>query len=223
MSPVAGLSRFVGRAAAEQPAAARTARQAERCELCGQEVGVEHSHVVNVETRGLLCACRPCYLLFTHDGAGSYRAVPERYLADADAELSEGDWDSLQVPVAMAYFFHNSTLGRIVAQYPSPAGATESLLDLAAWQTVAARYPLAAALAPDVEALIVRRSREGNEAYLVPIDACYELVGRMRLHWTGFDGGAEARQDIADFFDRVRARSRPLRASQSGPPGVDRG
>jgi hypothetical protein len=68
-------------------------------------------------------------------------------------------------------------------------------------------------LLPDVEALIVRRSREGNESYLVPIDACYELVGRIRMHWTGFDGGGEARQDITDFFARVRSQSRPIRST----------
>ncbi len=42
----------------------------------------------------------------------------------------------------------------------------------------------------------------------MPVDVCYELVGRMRLHWQGFDGGAEARADLAAFFDRVRARAR---------------
>jgi len=44
----------------------------------------------------------------------------------------------------------------------------------------------------------------------VPIDACYELAGRMRLHWRGFDGGAEARQAIAGFLDTVRRRAVPV-------------
>jgi hypothetical protein len=113
----------------------------------------------------------------------------------------------------MAFFFFNSMLGRIVAQYPSPAGATESLLDLSAWDAVTEASPLAREMVPDVEALIVRRSREGNESYLVPIDVCYELVGRIRMHWTGFDGGEEARQDITGFFARVRAHSRPIRST----------
>ena len=214
MSGAAGLRRFVGRppevalALSAQP----KARSGETCELCGVDLAGEHPHVVNIESRSLRCTCRPCYLLFTHDGAGrgTYRAVPERYLTDPDFQLSEARWEELQVPVAMAFFFHNSVLGRVVAQYPSPAGATESLLDLAAWDTIVAENPLAAALSPDVEALIVHRPRQGNETFLIPIDACYELVGRVRMHWTGFDGGPEARQDIADFFDRVRARSRPL-------------
>jgi hypothetical protein len=30
------------------------------------------------------------------------------------------------------------------------------------------------------------------------------------LLWRGFDGGAEARQSIAEFLDRVRQRSRDI-------------
>jgi hypothetical protein len=210
---VGGLRRFVGRPEPQLPFTLRQPKpRGECCEMCSEDITDEHSHVVNTETRSLLCTCRPCYLLFTQDGAGrgNYRAVPDRYLIDPDNELTQGQWDSLQVPVAMAYFFYNSAMGQIIAQYPSPAGATESLLDLSAWDTIAAENRLAAALVPDVEALIVNRSREGNESFLVPIDVCYELVGRVRMHWSGFDGGPEARKDIADFFDRVRARSRRL-------------
>jgi hypothetical protein len=187
----------------------------ESCEMCGAGLVDEHQHVVNVDSRRLLCTCRACYLLFTQEGAGrgNYRAVPDRYLVDPDVELTDALWDQLQLPVGMAFFFHNSALGRIVAQYPSPAGATESLLDLAAWDAVVAASPLARELVPDVEALIVHRSRQTNECYLVPIDVCYELVGRIRMHWTGFDGGEEARQDITDFFARVRAHSRPIRST----------
>ena len=218
MTGAHGLRRFVARphagaTPAELPFALSKPRpRGEGCEMCNEVIGAEHPHVVNVTTRSLLCACRPCYLLFTQVGAGrgAYRSVPDRYLIDPDFVLTEGQWEELQVPVAMAFFFHNSVQDRIVAQYPSPAGATESLLDLAAWAAIAARNPLAAALEPDVEALIVHRTKEGSSSYLVPIDACYELVGRVRLHWSGFDGGAEARAEIAEFFDRVQARSRVL-------------
>ena len=36
----------------------------------------------------------------------------------------------------MAFFFFNSSLGRMAAFYPSPAGATESLLPLATWEEI---------------------------------------------------------------------------------------
>jgi len=216
----AGLRRFVTPSGAQPrpgfaPPRSKVTPPGESCEMCGADLVDEHPHVVNLDSRHLLCTCRPCYLLFTRAGAGrgNYRAVPDRYLVDPDLAVSDALWDRLQVPVGMAFFFFNSTLGRIVAQYPSPAGATESLLDLSAWDAVAEASPLARELVPDVEALIVRRSREGNESYLVPIDACYELVGRIRMHWTGFDGGEEARQDITDFFARVRSQSRPIRST----------
>jgi hypothetical protein len=222
MSGATGLRRFVAQPQAPLPfALSKPKPRGECCEMCGEDITSEHPHVVNLETRSLLCTCRACYLLFTHEGAGrgNYRAVSDRYLTDPEFELSDARWDELQVPVAMAFFFHNSVLGRVVAQYPSPAGATESLLDLAAWDSIAAENPLAAALVPDTEALIVRRSREGNETYLVPIDACYELVGRVRMHWTGFDGGPEARRDIDEFFEHVRKRSRPLKREQGARDG----
>jgi hypothetical protein len=211
------LRRFVSRPAAPTAfdlpfALSEPKPRGEGCEMCGESITDEHSHVVNIESRSLLCTCRPCYLLFTREGAGrgNFRSVPDRYLADPDFQLTEARWEELQVPVAMAFFFYNSLLGRIVAQYPSPAGATESLLDLSAWAAIAAENPLAAALEPDVEALIVHRNDDGNESYLVPIDKCYELVGRVRMHWTGFDGGPEARRDISEFFADVRRQSRDL-------------
>ena len=51
--------------------------------MCGEPIPDEHEHVVNTESRSLMCTCRGCWLLFTADGAGGgrYRAVPDRYLA----------------------------------------------------------------------------------------------------------------------------------------------
>jgi hypothetical protein len=172
----------------------------------------EHAHLVHVDERRLLCACRACAVLFTQPGAarGSYRAIPDRYRHDPAHELNAAQWDALQVPVGLAFFFLNSRLGHVVAHYPGPAGATESLLDLSAWEGLAAQVPLAAALDPDVEALLVRRVDGGFESYLVPIDACYELVGRLRLAWSGFDGGPEAAEVMTAFFTALRSRSRPL-------------
>ncbi|HEY0531723.1 MAG TPA: DUF5947 family protein [Actinoplanes sp.] len=57
---------------------------------------------------------------------------------------------------------------------------------------------------PDVEALLVH---DDDDACVVPIDVGYELVGRLRKVWRGFDGGREAREDMSRFFTRVRERS----------------
>ena len=203
-APPSGLRRFL----APRPAA----ETGERCELCAEAIPQEHPHLVDVQARGMLCACRPCWLLFTPRGAGAgrYRPVPDRYLHDPSLRLSEEQWDSLQIPVGVAFLFRNSSLGRMVAFYPSPAGATESLLEPSAWEDMVAADPRLATLADDVEALLLRRPRRGGgaECYLVPIDACYELVGRVRRHWKGFDGGSEAWEEIDAFFAGVRERSR---------------
>lgn len=185
----------------------------EHCEMCTQEIppeGMGHAHVVQLDSRSLLCACRACYLLFTVDGAagGRYRAVPEDFRFDPSFTLTTRQWDALQIPVRMAFFFFNSAADGVVAFYPSPAGATESLLDLDAWAELVAANPSLATVAPDVEALIVRRTDDGFASFLVPIDSCYELVGLVKLHWKGFDGGEEAWHAIDGFFDAVRARSR---------------
>jgi len=185
----------------------------ERCELCSAEVLAEHSHVADLESSTLVCACRACYLLFTqvNAGRGRYRAVPDRYLSDPGRTLTPAQWDQLEIPVGLAFFLRSSSADRVAGFYPSPAGVTECILDLAAWEQLTREYPLLGEPAPDVEAALVCRTGAGVEYFLVPIDACYELAGRMRLHWRGFDGGAEAKASIADFLDKVRSRARALR------------
>ncbi len=200
----------------------------ERCEMCAEPVPANHQHVVDVQRRSLLCACRPCYLLFTDTEAQMrYRSVPDRYLALEPFSLGQAEWDALEIPVGLAFFFFNSALGRTAAFYPSPAGATESELPLAAWAAVEAANPALAILAPDTEALLIRApgtERAGittdAECHLVPIDACYELVGRLRRVWKGFDGGQDARRELSGFFDRVIERSRRVTAAEVGDTGV---
>jgi hypothetical protein len=186
----------------------------ERCELCATPVPAEHPHLVEPAERRLLCACQACGLLFSEPGL-RYRRVPDRHLVDPGFALTDAQWDELQVPVGMAFFLVNSARAAVVACYPSPAGATESELPLDAWTSGIGASALASALEPDVEALLVRRGDAGRggraEALLVPIDACYRLVGLVRMHWKGFDGGAEAWAAIDAFFDELRERARELR------------
>jgi uncharacterized protein DUF5947 len=210
--PPAGLPPAISEVLAAR-AAARSDRDAadgtERCEMCREVLNGRHGHVVDLEARSLLCTCRACYLLFTHEGAagGRYRAVPEHVYHDPGRPLTDADWSELQIPVGMAFFFHNSALDRVVAGYPGPGGATECELDLAAWDRLAAAYPLLGGLAPDVEAIFVNRTEHGNEVFLTPIDECYSLVGELRMKWQGFDGGAEARAALAAFLDGLRRRA----------------
>jgi hypothetical protein len=201
------LARIRANRAAPEPAV-------ERCEMCSEQIADEHQHVVNVDGRQLMCVCRACYLLFTDTQAElRYRAVPDRYLSFPEFALGRREWELLQIPVGLAFFFCNSALDRTVAFYPGPAGATESELDLDAWNDIRAADPRVDMLADDTEALIVRvpdDESEPPECHLVPIDACYEFVGRLRMLWHGFDGGQQVREYMADFFDHVTSRSKVI-------------
>ncbi len=189
----------------------------ERCDLCAAPIADVHRHLVDRQARSLMCACPGCYLLFTASGAGGgrYRAVPDRYLCLPDFQLSRAEWESLQIPVGVAFFFMNSVLERVAAFYPGPAGATESELALDRWADVVAANPILETLEPDVEAFLVRIDAgastapggQAAECFIVPIDTCYELVGRLRRRWRGFDGGSEARAEMESFFERVRSRA----------------
>ncbi|MEV7010953.1 DUF5947 family protein [Streptosporangium sp. NPDC051022] len=216
-----GLRRF------RRPSGPPETAERARCELCGEQAGAGHGHVAHTGNRALLCACRPCYLLFTHDGAARtvrdgaaerrYRAVPDRYLCVPSFRMTSADWDDLQIPVRTAFFFHNSALGRTVAFYPSPAGATESLLPLGTWERVVEANPMLADAHPDVEALLVDRHPEGDfTCHLVPIDACYELVGLVRLRWKGFGGGQELRDAVDAFLDGLGRRGHAMYEGEDG-------
>jgi hypothetical protein len=222
-------------AGGEQPDAAE-----ERCEFCATGIPATHGHVADLEQSSLMCACRACYLLFTHPGAstpgpsadqgvvgGRYRAVPDRYLRDPSRPVSAAEWDELQIPVGLAFFLNRSQTGELGCFYPSPAGATECAMDLPAWERLAATHPLLAEAEPDVEAVLICSASPGGpggrptgstdpaaepdiEYYIVPIDACYELAGRMRMLWRGFDGGSEAHRSIDEFLASVRERAKDV-------------
>jgi hypothetical protein len=200
-------------------------RDGECCQMCAKPIEHSHAHVVDLDSRELLCTCRPCSFLFVPEGAaaGRYRAVPERYRSFPEFALTRAQWDALGIPVGMVFFFRNSRLGRVVAFYPSPAGATESELSVAGWEEIVAANPGLDGAEPDVEAVLVAdrnmegpigAGEDGFDCFLVPIDACYELVGHLRRLWRGFDGGGEVRERLRQFLDDLRARGRPVRTGQ---------
>jgi hypothetical protein len=184
----------------------RRAPPQEVCDLCGDPVPPEHRHLIDLRSRELMCACTACRILFEQDaaGGGHFRLVPERRLLLDGFELDDVRWANLRLPVDMAFFFHSSDAGRTVAYYPSPVGPMESLLELEAWAELEADNPVLRTLEPDVEALLVNRSRGARDYLLVPIDDCYRLVALIRTHWRGLSGGSEVWQEIDDFFTRER-------------------
>jgi hypothetical protein len=143
--------------------------------------------------------------------------VPDRILRDEGTGPDAQAWAALGIPVGVAFFFHHSGLDRPVGLYPSPAGATESDLDPAVWERTLGGSALARLMTPDVEALLLRHQEGRSQCFLVPVDMAYELVGRLRLHWQGFDGGPRARAEIAAFFDDLQRRATPVPQTNGRP------
>jgi hypothetical protein len=186
--------------------------QVERCEFCAVDIGERHGHVADVGQHRLLCVCRPCYLLFAPQGSGGgrYRGVGEDVRRVDDLDVSETQWEALRIPVDLAFFFRQSGIDQLLAFYPGPGGATESLLDLAAWDDLAGANPVLTTTEDDVEAVLLRRHAGGFSCYLVPIDRCYELVGVVRSSWTGLGGGPEVWARIEAWFTDLDGRGRPV-------------
>ncbi|MFW6040026.1 MAG: DUF5947 family protein, partial [Gemmatimonadota bacterium] len=182
------------------------------CAFCGESIGDRHRHIVDLGARALLCVCRACALLFDRDGAGGdrYRLVPARLRRIEDFEMDDLAWASLRIPVGMAFFFESAAAGRVVAFYPGPMGATQSALELRAWDGIVAANPVLEELEPDVEALLVNRVGGAREHWLAPIDACYRLVGVIGTHWRGIGGGDEVWAEIGRFFEELRRRAEPV-------------
>jgi hypothetical protein len=193
------LMRLARQATAEREA------QLERCDLCAEPIPADHRHLLDLESRELLCACQACRILFERPGAGGggqhLRLVPDRRLLLQDFRMDDALWERLRIPVEMAFFFRaDESVG---AFYPGPMGATESLLELKAWEELERDNPVLATLEPDVEALLVNRALGRRDHFLVPIEDPYALAGLIRTRWRGLSGGREVWDEIERFFDEL--------------------
>ena len=183
----------------------RTAR--ERCALCDAELAADHPHLVELSSRRLVCACTACAVLFSGRADARYRRVPQLVRFLPEFRLGDVAWQGLQLPIDLAFFVSSTPARRVVALYPSPAGATESPVASEAWEALAEENPVLRDFEPDVEALLVNRLGGAREYYRVGIDECYRLVGLIRTRWRGLSGGREAWDEIGRFFAGLKERS----------------
>lgn len=189
---------------------ARRPRSSEQCEMCSLEVSSDHPHLLELAHHRIICVCSACAVLFSGQGAAKYKRIPDRICLLSNFSMTAAQWESMLIPINMAFFFRSSLENRVIAMYPSPAGATESLLPMDAWRDLEHENPQLAEMESDVEALLVNRVGEArgvspSEHYLLPIDECYKLVGVIRTHWRGFSGGTEVWQEIGKFFSHLRS------------------
>jgi hypothetical protein len=196
--PLAVLRRF-----------AQTGAKEERCDLCSVRLGPEHRHLLEMGTRIIHCTCDMCAMRFHDVVGGRFRLIPRDARAAPGLEISDAQWEGLALPINMAFFFHSTPAGKMMALYPSPAGATESLLPLETWETLVVANPELETMEPDVEALLVNRVGEAREYFIAPMDKCYELAGLIRTHWRGLHGGDVVWGKIGEFFGRLKAQMAP--------------
>ena len=196
-SAVRGLRRLASGGTTVSPAGRESAPK-EHCDFCRNEIPNDHRHLLELGERAIICVCEPCWAI--RSGEGPYRPTGTRRILLDGFDLSEELWASFQIPVGLAFFFANGEEDRIVALYPSPAGATESELDFGAWAELVAANPGAVDLEPDIEALIVDRISEPPRYAIVPIDECYRLVGLIKTSWEGISGGDAVARSVAGFF-----------------------
>jgi hypothetical protein len=175
-------------------------------------VALEHEHLVEPAKRRLVCACQACAILFSGQEGQRYKRAPSRIRVLPDFQLTDAQWDSLLVPINMAFFLKTGSPARVAAVYPSPAGATESLLPLETWEQIVAENADLQSMEADVEALLVNRLGAGrgfpvNQYFLLPIDQCFKLVGLVRRHWRGLSGGQELWQALEQYFAALTERA----------------
>lgn len=187
------------------PGGAAAEAGVERCELCGNELPPEHRHLLHLTERRILCSCATCWA--QRSGDPELRPTGSRVVWLEDFDLPEELWAKLQIPIGLSFFMLSSVAEAVVAMYPSPAGATESELDLVAWQELSELNPILTGIEPDAEALVVNRISEPHQFVIAPIDECYGLVGAIKMSWEGISGGPAIESEVPAFFDGLRRRA----------------
>ena len=192
----------------------------EECELCAQAIAGEHEHLLEPDARRVLRACLACVQLLAEEQrqlGARYLRVPRRAARLSDVFLDDAIWAELSVPVGLAFFTTRSRTGEVVATFPGRAGLIEAFVPLKAWSDLERMFPVLKRIAPDVEALLVRRTLRHQDYFQVSIDHCYELSGVLRSSEAPLPSpelGA-----VHAFFERLAELASASQRGQSKRPG----
>lgn len=193
----------------------RSRPKMERCELCSAGLDSVHPHLLDRQSKQVICACDACSILFSDQQDGKFARVPRKVRQLRDLAFTDLQWEQMLLPINMAFFLRNAS-GEIAVMYPSPAGAIESQIGVVDWDELVRGQPVLEAMQPEVEALIVNRVSNPAVYVVAPIDECYRLVGVIRTKWRGLSGGTDVWAAITEFFDGLRKKA-------DGAPEVRRG
>lgn len=191
---------------------AKPRTEVEQCQFCSQSLHNVHRHLLEVASRKIICACDACALRF-ENVVGRWKLIPRDTKRLCDFQITDPEWESFSLPIHLAFFVRSTPAGKVMAVYPSPAGATESLVPITNWDSLATANPVLSAMQPDVEALLINRLKGARDYFLAPMDICFELVGLIRLHWRGFSGGDRVWQEIEGFFRRLQENSAQINSA----------
>ncbi len=97
-------------------------QQGEVCELCAKPLEPAHQHLLELDKRRVACACDACSILFEGYTRQRFRRIPRDARQLRGFLMDDQEWESLLIPINLAFFTYNSTAGHVIAQYPSPSG-----------------------------------------------------------------------------------------------------
>ena len=164
----------------------------ERCDFCAKPVAPQHSHLIDLKARRIMCGCRPCALTFEPDGAarGRFKLVPERFARIDDLRARRRDVgcaaNSDRARVLFSQFGRRERLRRSIPGRPVLRNRNCRSMP---GKPIAERHPVLSTLRADVEAILLAAAcATATDCFIVPIDAAYELVGFdphdvARLRW----------------------------------------
>lgn len=195
-----------------------TARRsvAERCEFCAAPIPRDHDHVLHPKSSLLRCACAACAGFFARVSADRPRRIETFAKRLLKFDLAKPTWHRLGVPVGLAYFSLRGESPEAVASFPGRAGVVQAGVPNALWQALTETHTVLAALSPEVEALLVRRTPGRRDYFHVSIDHCFRLSELLRSERAKSVGPEnELLDDFFEELDRISTRPATTRCWRS--------